>query len=506
MMNKYFKFFLFFFLCPLLLFSQGKIKDGHKKFYYENGQISSEGNIINGLPEGYWITYYPNGLIKSEGNRVNNLLDSTWIFYGKEGNINSKINFRKGKKSGFKITYSDSCFILLEENFENDLKQGISTGYYDKEGKCKKIEINYIDNIENGRAFEYGYDGRLISLIKYKKGVMMGKEKINRYDLQEKKIGIWKKFYNNGRLEEEATYKNDLLNGYLKEYDLNGRLVKATLYIDGEPQLFVDEVANIDITRVYYPDGVVKSEGVYDVNGKEHGTFKYFDKDGKIEGVSIFSHGFLLAKGLLDEAGRRQEYWEEYYLNEQLKSKGKYKDGEKIEAWEYYFDTGKIEQKGKYTKKGKLTGVWTWYHKNGEILREESFRKGLEDGMLYEYYDDGTLITKGELIDGLKDGPWFYEMGDHKEEGSYSDGERKGVWKYYYPNGKINFTGKFVDGEKDGKHKYYYSSGKIKREEYYVMGIKQNRWTSYNEFGETLLTIDYKEGKEYKIDGTKLKD
>ena len=127
-------------------------------------------------------------------------------------------------------------------------------------------------------------------------------------------------------------------------------------------------------------------EGVYDVNGKENGTFKYFDKDGNIEKISIFSHGFLLAEGLLDEAGRRQGDWKEYYLSGKLKSKGKYKDGDKIEAWEYYFENEKIEQKGKYTKNGKLTGLWTWYHKNGEILREENFRKGLEDGMLYEYY------------------------------------------------------------------------------------------------------------------------
>lgn len=505
-MNNYFKIFLFLFLFPLSLFSQDKLKDGHKKFYYENGQISSEGLIVNGKPEGFWVTFFPNGLIKSEGNRKISLLDSTWVFYTEQGNFKSKINFKEGKKNGLKISYSDSCNIVLIENYKNDLKQGVSTSFYDIKGECKKIEINYIENIENGKAFEYGIDGRLISLIKYKKGVLMGKEKINRYDKLNKKTAIWKKFHDNGRLKEEANYKNDLLNGYLKEYDLKGRLIKAILYINGEPQLYTDELSSLKISKEYYNNGVVKEEGVYDINKKENGVFKYFNEKGKIDSVLIFSHGNLLANGLLDEAGMRQGYWEEYYLNTKIKSKGKYKDGKKIEGWEYFFENGKIEQKGKFTKKGKFTGVWYWYHKNGEILREENFRKGLEDGMLYEYYDDGTLITKGEFIDGLKDGPWFYEMGDHKEEGSYKDGMKNGVWIYFFPNGKINFTGKFIDGEKDGKHKYFFSNGKIKREEYYRMGINIESWKSYNKLGELLITLSYKDGKEYKIDGTKLKE
>ena len=110
-------FILIFFFTHLNSFAQEKIKDGYKKFYFSNGQISSEGLIKNGLPEGYWISYYPNGIIKSEGNRVASLLDSTWIFYSELGNIQSKINYKQNKKFGFQITYSDSCNVIKEEYF-----------------------------------------------------------------------------------------------------------------------------------------------------------------------------------------------------------------------------------------------------------------------------------------------------------------------------------------------------------------------------------------------------
>jgi antitoxin component YwqK of YwqJK toxin-antitoxin module len=501
------KIILIFFLlsCPFHFFAQKRLEDGYKKFYFENGQISSEGIIKNGLPEGYWISYYPNGLMKSEGNRKNNLLDSTWIFYNKLGNIKSKIDYTAEKKNGLKVSYSDSCNVILEENFVNDIKQNYTTYYYDVKGRKKWKEINFIDNIREGNSFEYGLDNRIITLIYYKKGTLIGKEFINRYDKLNRKKGIWKSFYANGKLKEESRYKYDLLNGYLKEYDEKGKLINATLYINGVPQSFAAELASLDIRKEYYPNGNIKKEGIYDVIGKENGIFKYYDENGIIESAEIYLHGVLLARGIIDEMGKRQGYWEEYYKNGNIKSRGKYKDGKRIEEWEYYFVNKKLKQKGSFLEQEKATGLWVWYYENGNILRKEYFRKGLEDGMLNEYTKEGKIITEGEFIDGEKDGLWFYEMGDHIEKGNYLNGEKNGVWKYYYTNGKLNFEGNFIDGEPDGKHKFYYSNGKLKKEEIFVMGVKSETWKSYNEQGELVLSIYFKEGKEYKIDGTKLK-
>ncbi|MDF1674008.1 MAG: hypothetical protein P1U41_10905 [Vicingaceae bacterium] len=489
---------------------QEKLTDGHQKFYYSNGQISSEGLIKNGLPEGYWYSYYPSGIIKSEGNRKASLLDSTWIFYSELGNLQSKINYKKSKKNGLTIYYSDSCNIIKTEYFENDIKQNLTTIFYDVKGNKKKEEIPFVDNVKEGKGYEYDKtDGRLISIILYKKGTLMGREKINRKDKFNNKYGTWKKFYDNGKLKEESRYKNDLLNGYLKEYDKSGTLVNATLYIDGVAQIYSEEISSLDIRKEYYEDGSLKKEGIYDIVGKENGLFKYFDKKGKIEKTEIYYHGVLLAIGLVDDEGRRQGYWEEYYLEPegQLKSKGKYKDGKKIDEWTFFFENNKLQQVGKYLKDEQPTGLWKWYYESGKLLREENFRKGLEDGMMHEYLEDGYIITEGEYIDGLKEGEWIYEHGDHKEIGNYRDGQKSGLWKYYYlKNNELSFEGNFIDGEPNGKHKYYYENGKLQREEIYNMGIKKDSWRYFNELGELNLTIHYKDGKEYKIDGTKLID
>ena len=143
-------------------------------------------------------------------------------------------------------------------------------------------------------------------------------------------------------------YKNGLLNGYYKAYAKNGKLLKATLYIDGIPQNFTKELAVLAIRKEYYENGNVKEEGIYNKADQENGLFNFFDKSGKIEKSEIYLQGILLAKGLIDEEGKRQGYWEEYYKNGNIKSKGKYKNSFRIGEWNYFFKNKKLQQKGAY--------------------------------------------------------------------------------------------------------------------------------------------------------------
>ena len=51
-------------MTSLMLYAQKNETDpnGYNKFYYKNGQISSEGYMVNGKPNGYWKNYYPDGI------------------------------------------------------------------------------------------------------------------------------------------------------------------------------------------------------------------------------------------------------------------------------------------------------------------------------------------------------------------------------------------------------------------------------------------------------------
>lgn len=76
------------------------------RYFYPNGNISAEGYIREGKPDGYWKNYYEDGTLKSEGNRLFFELDSIWNFYYPDGLIENSINYRKDKKMATPFTTS----------------------------------------------------------------------------------------------------------------------------------------------------------------------------------------------------------------------------------------------------------------------------------------------------------------------------------------------------------------------------------------------------------------
>lgn len=474
-----------------------------KKFFYKSGKLSSQGNMYNGQPVGYWVTYYENGITKSEGGRKAGLLSGKWKFYNEGGNLITEISYESGKKNGLTLVYDDSTNLIREEFYENDVLHGKTREYFISDSIVKWV-IPYEKGIKNGTAFEYASDGRLITIVEYSNGFLKKKEEINRKNSLGKQ-GTWREYFEQGPLHIEARYKNNVLHGYYKEYDLDGKLVTALLYIDGIVQENPEELSNLEVRKEYYDNGIVKWEGTYNYLGEKEGTFKNYNKKGDLETAFIYSKGLLLAKGKLNKAGERIEEWEFYYPDSSLRAKGNYNEGLRIDLWMFYHSNGKIEQKGKYMKGEKPHGDWIWYHPNGEIWREEGFWKGKEEGMAVEYNDTGGVVSKGEYIDGKKDGIWFYQMNDHKEEGKYIEGNRNGEWVYTFQNGRTNFKGSYVNGDPDGRHIYYYPNGKIKREEYYELGYEEGVWRSYDEMGNLILTSQWEGGREIKLDKKKVR-
>jgi uncharacterized protein len=496
------KFFLLIFLFSAVIsFSQDSIKSGtFTVFKYENGKVSSEGYIRNGKPDGYWKTYYENGILKSEGNRKNFELDSIWKFYNEDGKLILEISYAKGKKNGIKTTYPQNE--IIKENYVNDIKEGY-TSYYYSDGKLR-LAIKFVKGKEQGLAKEYSSDGNVITLLEYRNGYLISKEKVNRCNYDSLKQGKWVTFYENGNLQTEGYYSAGIKNGYFKEYSPDGNLLSITKYVNGEIQKDAAELTKLDIKREYYDDGQLKKLGSYKDDVPE-GITREYAEDGKITSSKIYKKGVIVGDGIVDASGLKQGPWKEYYDTGELKGVGKYFNGMKIGEWKFYYKNGKVEQTGKYLKNETPDGEWIWYHENGNVLRDELFSEGLENGPMTEYSDSGTVISKGEYVDGLEEGVWTYQLGDIKAEGSYKEGKRTGVWKYWYDNGNLNFEGSYLDDNADGKHTFYWDNGKIKEEGSYIMGKREGEWYKYNYDGTLFLTTTYKNGIEIKYDGVKIK-
>ena len=87
---------------------------------------------------------------------------------------------------------------------------------------------------------------------------------------------------------------------------------------------------------------------------------------------------------------------------------------------------------------------------------------------------------------------------------------QSGVGRGYYTEEDVKKNPKLEKSYWDNKRQALLQGilkdPKIMKEEVYVMGVRIDTWKSFNKEGELVLTVVYKDGKEVKIDGTKLKD
>ncbi len=492
----------------IIMFVQSEIaqmkENGYNFFYFENGNVSSEGTLINGKPDGYWKTYYENGEIKTEGKRTNFLLDSVWVFYFENGNIHQKISYSENKRNGLLSIFNENGALLEKTNYLNDKKNGNAIFYQPIDSGDNSFKIKdlvYENDLQQGIAYEYDHSGKIITIMEYNKGILKSKDVINRFDLNGKKNGKWVEFFSNGNIKWEGKYIHGVLNGNIKTFNKKGGIESLEYFENGK---IVEErkKVNFEIEKEINNDGTITYGVIAD--NKKQGSFRKYDSTGKLIDCINYKNDIKLSNGLVDSLNLKQGEWKYFYPEGDLKAIGLYKNDLLSGKWIYYHSNKTLQQVGEY-KNGKPVGVWKWYYNNEQLHRIETFVKGKEDGEIIEYDSIGVVITKGIYVNGIKDGSWYYKVNDFTEEGSFVDGEKQGEWTSKYMNGNISFKGKYINGIPDEKHVYYHQNGKVKLSGKYNNGQKEGDWKKYNETGEVVLTIQYKRGEEYKIDGVKIK-
>lgn len=120
-----------------------------------------------------------------------------------------------------------------------------------------------------------------------------------------------------------------------------------------------------------------------------------------------------------------------------------------------------------------------------------------------------ALVKRSDTLNrvdetGMKQGYWVVFNNNKKlpaypedakvEEGFFADSRKTGIWKVYYPSGKIKGEITYKDNRPSGYAKIYYEDGTIMEE-----GVWQNnKWTgkfqSYHENGKTFMDFNYNAG------------
>ena len=473
----------------------------YTKYYFPNGVVSSEGNIENGRPNGYWKTYYSNGKLKSEGNRTLFLLDSTWKFYRENGSLSQLISYKNDLKEGIEIYYDSLERKVKSYTYLGNVKQGEYVVYF-QSGKVKEQGV-YENNVLSGVLKEFDeIDGRLITKKTYKNGLIYSQEKLNRYDGFGKKIGFWQELYSFGEIKEEGNYVNGLKQGLFKYYNRQGIFEKYLYYEMGQLVQNEEQTKFIEVKKEYDEKGRVKQIGSFR-GAVKHGHFQLLDSTGNIITTRIYLNDQLISEGKFDSLGREEGEWKYFYQNGLVRTIGNFKQGKKHGTWIFLSEYGKTEQQGKY-ENGLLSGTWKWYYPSGKLLREENYRKGKLNGSYLELADDslGTILLQGEYLDGLRQGPWKELLNGLVREGNYVEGERDGEW--IFRRGEVVvFSGSFQMGVAIGKHEYFYDNGKLESKGEFEGGEKSGDWKYYDELGTVVQTLFYEQGVLTKVNGQK---
>lgn len=112
-----------------------------------------------------------------------------------------------------------------------------------------------------------------------------------------------------------------------------------------------------------------------------------------------------------------------------------------------------------------FTGQVIKKYKNGQVKSIENFKNGKLNGEFKEFFENGSLFQVGTFKNGdMKNIKVFYENGNLKFEQNLKN--RKGKYRGYYPNGKLEVEGEVFQGDEIGLWKYYNEEGNLLKTEY----------------------------------------
>jgi hypothetical protein len=126
-------------------------------------------------------------------------------------------------------------------------------------------------------------------------------------------------------------------------------------------------------------------------------------------------------------------------------------------------------------------------------IRLEGFMDGEHRaGRWRAHHPSGTLVADGTLLDDLPYGHWttFTATGAKSGEGWVVHGHRIGPWRIFAPDGTLGASGSFlvVDGVevRSGRWQWFYVGGQVREQGSFVDGRRAGVWTAYGPDGQVI--------------------
>ena len=206
-------------------------------------------------------------------------------------------------------------------------------------------------------------------------------QKINQFNTQNKRTGVWKKYYQNKRIRYQGQFKDGKEVGVFKYYDIsdsrNPNIVKK----------YNQKNDSVSVT-FYTISGKKQSEGIF-VNRKREGKWVYFFDKQNIMSTEVYKNGKLNGK-VINYYPNGKEAEITYYkfgvkegLSQKFSSAGilieavNFKNGKENGIAKYFELNGNLKETGEY-KNGKRIGKWEFYLE-GEVVQKQNKRQTIKN-------------------------------------------------------------------------------------------------------------------------------
>jgi len=136
-------------------------------------------------------------------------------------------------------------------------------------------------------------------------------------------------------------------------------------------------------------------------------------------------------------------------------------------------------------------------YRTGNLVEKGNYENGRKQGLWKKYYPNGRLKSEITYVNSRPKGPYtlYYDNGKVEEKGNWERTKNTGSFKRYHPNGKLAQEFKFTaSGKRSGAQRYYYENGNLRLEGTWQEGEESGQIKEYYENGDLMAVKNFNNG------------
>ena len=346
------------------------------------------------------------------------------------------------------------------------------------------------------------------------------------YFLNGKPEAYWKTYYTTGIIKSEGNRVNSVLDGKWIFYDINSDTTEIINYRNQVKNGWnIKFDSNKVSSKFLYLDGKIIGLSYQYLNNSyleipyknhlKHGlAFEY--KGSQIIKILEYKNGYKFSEKEINRYldSLKNGEWISFYPNRRIHIDAFYKNGILAGFYRAYDQQGNL-LKNLYYENGEIavstsditSSIFKKdYYDNGNIKSEGYYTDDRPTGLHKSFSNDGKL-TQGILYDdkgnilgrggidkkGKKSAKWtFYDIeGKTISTGYYKKNRRIKTWTFYFSNGIIEQTGYYKSGKLNGEWVQYHTNATKFKVEHYSKGRLDGKYQQFGSNGDITIEGNY---------------